>query len=120
MYKLELNLELIKTNLKKFIWRVIDILKIQGFQIFFSSFWFSIICHASIGHTSNNPRVFFKRRFLINASFKANIFRLLLKNFFLINFYFSRVAESYQTSKMELFVKISWFSHYLFLQKAPT
>ena len=28
--------------------------------------------------------------------------------------------ESYQTSKMELFVKISWFSHYLFLQKAPT
>ena len=42
MYKLELNLELIKTNLKKFIWRVIDILKIQGFQIFF---FFFLIFH---------------------------------------------------------------------------
>ena len=59
MYKLELNLELIKTNLKKFIWRVIDILKIQCFQIFLSSIWFSIIYHESIGHTSNNPRVLF-------------------------------------------------------------
>ena len=27
--------------------------------------------------------------------------------------------EAYQTSKMKIFVKISWFSHYLFLQKAP-
>ena len=92
IYKLQLNLKLIKINFKKFIWRVIDILRFRVSRFFLSSFWFSIICHASIGPTSNNPRVFFKRCFLINTSFKANIFRLLLKNLFLINFYFSREA----------------------------
>ena len=39
-----------------------------------------------------SPECFFKRHFLINASFKGNIFRLLLETFFLINFYFSRGA----------------------------
>ena len=38
------------------------------------------------------PECFFKRHFLINASFKANKFRLLLKTFFLTNVYFSRGA----------------------------
>ena len=96
MHKLELNLELIKTNFKKIIWRIIDILKIQGFQIFsfFNLIFHNLSCKY-FGHTSNNLRVFFfKRRFLINASSKANIFRFLLKNFLLINFYFSRGAES--------------------------
>ena len=73
-----------------FLWMVMYKLELSVSRSFLSSFWFSIICHASIGHTSNNPRVFFKRRFLINGSFKANMSRLLLKNFFLINVYLSR------------------------------
>ena len=35
---------------------------------------------------------------------------------FTINRFAELHPESYQTSKMELFVKISWFNHYLFFQ----
>ena len=59
MYKLELNLELIKTNFKKSFEGLLTSQRFRVSRVFLSFFLFSILYHARIAHTSNNPRVFF-------------------------------------------------------------
>ena len=59
MYKLELNLELIKTNFKKSFEGLLTSQRFRVSRVFLSFFLFSILYHARIGYTSNNPRVFF-------------------------------------------------------------